>query len=204
MSDMDFKTGISASNPAGLGAALPAPDLDAPILDWEAIYASLYDDVRRIARAQIRQTRIPAYSPSSLVSVTWLRLARHGLSPHNRRHLLALVVRAMRFILVDEARRIQTSKRGDGYAIVPLEEASDTPVSHSPEQLNQLQSLNEALDNLAQIDGRLAQVVELRYFGGFTEPEIAEQLGINTRTVSRDWRKARAWLQSQLKESFTA
>lgn len=162
---------------------------------WERIYALLYEDLRRIARAQVRQLQAPGFSPTSLVSETWLKLSGAHISATDRRHLTVLIARAMRFVLLDEARRIHTAKRGDGVQFVPLEEALALPESV---QMEQLLALGKALESLAELDERLARTVELRYFGGLTEPEIAQALGVTVRTVSRDWRKARAWLKTQL------
>lgn len=163
---------------------------------WDRIYTLLYDDLRMVARSQIRQQRRGGVgSPTSLISETWLRLAGSPLAVKDRSHLITLMARAMRFVLLDETRRTLTEKRGDGLDLVPLQ---DVPEPGQASSLEQLLTLDQALNALARVDGRLADVVELRYFGGLTETEVAEVLGITERTVRRDWRKARAFLQCQL------
>ncbi|MCR6664202.1 MAG: ECF-type sigma factor [Luteimonas sp.] len=163
---------------------------------WDRIYALLYDDLRRVARSQIRQQRRGAAgSPTSLISETWLRLAGSPMAVNDRSHLITLMARAMRFVLLDETRRMLTEKRGEGAEMLSLDEA---PEPGQASTLDQLLSLDQALNALARLDSRLADVVELRYFGGLTEPEVAEILGVTERTIRRDWRKARAFLHSQL------
>lgn len=167
---------------------------------WDRIYALLYDDLHKVARSQIRRQRRGG-SPTSLISETWLRLADSTLTVNDRSHLITLMARAMRFVLLDETRRILTEKRGEGMELLPLEEAHE-PASPSP--LDQLLMLDQALDALERVDARLAEVVELRYFGGLTEVEVADVLGVTERTVRRDWRKARAFLHTQLGGDDTA
>lgn len=162
---------------------------------WNQIYNLVYHDLHRIARSLVRQHAQPSLSPTSLVSETWLRLARSQFSANCRSHLTSLIARAMRFVLLDEARRTLTTKRGNN---APTESLSSSHELAVDSQLEQLLEINEALERLAGIDTRLSQVVELRYFGGLDEEEIGEVLGVTTRTVRRDWRRARAFLQSQL------
>ncbi len=162
---------------------------------WDRIFTLLYDDLRVVARSQIRQQRRGAGSPTSLISETWLRLAGSPMAVNDRSHLITLMARAMRFVLLDETRRVLTGKRGEGIEVLALEDAPE-PGQVSP--LEQLLSLDQALNALAKVDPRLVDVVELRYFGGLTEVEVAEVLGVTERTVRRDWRKARAFLHSQL------
>lgn len=168
---------------------------------WDRIYALLYADLHRIARSQIRRQASPRVSPTSLISETWLKLSNAHLKVDSRRHLTSLIARAMRFVLIDQARRALTDAHGEGEQ-VPLQEA--VPDEGSQAQLEQLLSLDQALTALADVDRRLARVVELRYFGGLSEREAAEALGVTERTVSRDWRKARAWLLARLGEDRDA
>lgn len=163
---------------------------------WNRIYSLLYRDLHQIARSQIRQQRRGHMrSPTSLISETWLKLASADFSVENRAHLVALIARAMRFVLLDEVRRALAEKRGEGMDLLPLDETTE-PVQGS--RLEQLLILDEALNDLAKLDPRLAQVVEMRYFGGLSEHEIAGVLKVTERTVRRDWRKARAFLFSHL------
>lgn len=163
---------------------------------WNQIYALIYQDLHRIARSQIRQQLRPGLSPTSLISETWLKLARSHIAATCRPHLISLIARAMRFVLLDEARRALTTKRGGqqiGEAL-PLDEGSIADDSRLAEML----ALDKALETLAGINSRLARVVELRYYGGMEEVEIAELLSVTVRTVRRDWRKARAFLHKHL------
>ena len=161
---------------------------------WEGIYALLYQDLHKVARTLIRQQQRTNCSPTSLISEGWLRLSHADLNVENRSHLTSLIARAMRFVLIDEARRVLSQKHGHGMEIVELD---DAPTSHD-QDLEQLLMLDRALDELARLDKRLMQVVELRYFGGMQEEEIAQLLQVHERTVRRDWRKARAFLFSRL------
>jgi len=163
---------------------------------WHRIYALLYDDLHRIARSQIRRQAGLRLSPTSLISETWLKLAGAELDIHSRRHLTALVARAMRFVLLDEARRVLADKRHAAAGITTLDD--DLAEPGADDRLEQLLALGQALDDLAGIDERLARVVELRYFGGLTEEEVAGTLDLNVRTIRRDWRRARAHLYDAL------
>jgi RNA polymerase sigma factor (TIGR02999 family) len=156
----------------------------------------VHDDLRVIA-ARLLRHEVPGHTlqPTDLVHEAYLRLAGGpAADPQNRAHFLAIAARAMRHLLVDHARRRNAAKRGGGLS----------PVRITNEQVgvdlsfDDLLALDDALDRLAALDGRLRQVVECRFFGGLTEPETAEALGVTTRTVQRDWTRARAWLYQQL------
>lgn len=167
---------------------------------WDRIYALLYAELHRIAHVQIRQRAYGRISATSLVSESWLRLNGARFSVENRRHFTALVARAMRFVLMDEVRRDMAEKRGDGQRAVSLDEEADA--GHDA-ALSEMIALDAALDRLARLDTRLAQLVEMRYFGGLDEAEIAEALGVTDRTLRRDWRRARAFLLTQLGDATT-
>ena len=173
----------------------PAGPVSAESLDQ--VYALLYEDLRRIARSQIRKSRQRSeqFSPTSLVNETWLRLTRAGVSASNRSHVVSLAARAMRFILVDLARQQATEKHGFGVELLPLEAGLDQAATPTPERLL---VIGQGLEQLERIDARAARTVELRYFGGLTDLEVAQLLGVNERTVRRDWRKARAYLSRQI------
>lgn len=158
---------------------------------WDRIYALLYEDLRRIAASNVRRQRMSQSSPTSLVSEAWLRLAQADIPTANRSHLIALMAHAMRYVLLDQARQALSLKRGEGVEALPLEHALNAPEGAS---LEQLLEMDQALEALGQMDERAAKVVELRYFGGMKDPEVAQVLGITERTVGRDWRKARAFL----------
>lgn len=162
---------------------------------WDRVYSLLYDDLHRIARSQIRQRTFGQISATSLVSEGWLRLVGAQVDVESRKHYIALVARAMRYVLMDEVRKGMAAKRGQGQADVPLDEGIDTGGDFV---LEEMIALDAALTKLSAIDARLGQLVEMRYFGGLDEMEIADALGITDRTVRRDWRKARAFLLTQL------
>jgi len=156
-------------------------------------YAAAYADLKQAAHAQLRRGG-GELDTTSLVNETWLKLARgDGFRPEDRKALLALSAHAMRQVLVDHARRLHAEKRGGGAQQVTLHTGIATPDS----AMDVLQ-LHELLDTLAQADPRAAEGVELRCFGGYTEPEIADIQGVTERTVQRDWRRARAFLMAQL------
>lgn len=169
---------------------------------WDRVYALLYAELRQVAVALIRrQYRGQAMSPTSLVSETWIRLSGAELGARDKSHLVTLIVRAMRFVLVDQARRIRAGKRGEGVQVMSLEDSVDVGEDN---RFEQFLVLDKALTGLAEVDPRMARVVEMRYFGGMTLPEIAEALGITERTAGRDWRKARAFLFSVLADGEDA
>ena len=156
-------------------------------------YAAAYDDLKRAAHAQLRRGG-NGLDTTSLVNETYLKLARSdGFQPEDRKALMALSAHAMRQVLVDQARKQQADKRGGGAVAVTLH----TGLAESTSALDVLE-LHELLNTLAQADARAAEGVELRCFGGYTEPEIAGIQGITVRTVQRDWRRALAFLMAQL------
>lgn len=162
---------------------------------WGQILPLVYNDLHRVARAQLRQRAIGDVSATSLVSEAWLRLAGSSALAENRSHYIALVAKAMRYVLMDEARRDMTVKHGSGQSKQALTDDLDIPDEKTIENLI---CLDAALTRLFSIDERLGQLVELRYFGGLDEQEIATVLGVTDRTLRRDWRRARAFLLTQL------
>ena len=163
----------------------------------DRLYPLVYEQLRRIAHRRMRAER-PGHTlgTTGLVHETYLRLVdRTRVEWHDRAQFYALAARAMRRVLVDYARRYRTLQRGGGLRRVPLTE--DAALTERGEALL---ALDEALERLAALNGRLSQVVECRYFAGLTEDETAEVLGVTTRTVQRDWVKARGWLYLELRE----
>ena len=161
-----------------------------------SLVASVYDDLRRIARAQLRQERIrDGLSTTALVHESYVRLADlTRLSVRDRGHFFAIAATAMRRIIVDYARERTALKRGGDLQRVPLEDAAAT--THA----TYIVDVHDALGRLEQADGTLARVVECRFFGGYSEQETADALGLSLRTVQRAWARARAWLQMDLGE----
>jgi RNA polymerase sigma factor (TIGR02999 family) len=157
----------------------------------------LYGELRRLARSRMRRMgALTLLDTTGLVHEAYLRMqGAQGLAFPDRHHFLAYAARVMRALAVDAARGRKALKRGAGAAFVTLE--IDTGVA-APCMPDNVLRVNEALDELAQVDPRLANVVELRFFGGLTEAEIAEHLQLTERTVQRDWRKARLFLLAAL------
>ncbi|MEZ4450516.1 MAG: ECF-type sigma factor [Nannocystaceae bacterium] len=156
----------------------------------------IYGELRRIAAAQMRRERDDhTLSPTEVIHEAFVRLAgAEQPSIQDRIHFLAIAARQMRHILVDHARRRAADKRGGPARPIPFEEASF--VTDRPEALC---ALDDAIAALAEVDERKARVVELRHFGGMTQQEIAEVLGVHVNTVARDLRMAEAWLHRELR-----
>lgn len=158
----------------------------------------VYDELRRLAHRQRgRVNPGDTLTTTTLVHEAYLKLVDQTRADfHDRSHFLAVAAMAMRQIIIDHARERQAQKRGGGRHQVDL----DDNVLAVESQAQELLELDEALKQLAQVDGRLAQVVQCRFFGGLTEEETAEALGVTARTVRRDWTKAKALLYARLKE----
>jgi RNA polymerase sigma factor (TIGR02999 family) len=162
----------------------------------EKLTPLIYEELRRLAHYYMEGQR-PDHTlqTTALVNEAYVRLAdQKRPNFNNRSHFLAVAAKAMRQILVNHAKAAQRQKRGAGASKVELEKAALI----SPEQPRAILDLNDALERLAMLDSRKAQVVELRYFGGLNQEEIAEVLKISTVTVRRDWVFARAWLYAEL------
>jgi RNA polymerase sigma-70 factor (ECF subfamily) len=174
------------------------------LADWsrgdDAAFAKLtpliYEELRRIAHRHMGGQR-PDHTlqTTALVNEAYLRLTDQT-KPNwqSRAHFFAVAARAMRQILVSYARSNRAQKRGGGGARIELDEAAIL----SPEQSKEIVDLHEALERLATLDSRKAQVVELKFFGGLNYDEIAEVLKIARMTVRRDWEFARLWLYTEL------
>jgi RNA polymerase sigma-70 factor, ECF subfamily len=159
----------------------------------------VYEELRRLAHHYMQQQR-PDHTlqTTALVHEAYLKLAVHAEPNYaNRSHFLAVAAKAMRQILVDHAKATLRDKRGGGSKPVELDEAAVL----SPEPTREIVELDEALEKLATLDARKARVVELAYFGGLTQDEIAETLDVSVVTVRRDWTFSRAWLYAKLRES---
>jgi len=156
----------------------------------------VYGELRRLAHRYMNAERTEhTLQTTALVNEAYLRLADQT-NPRwqNRAHFFAVAARAMRQILVNYARSQRSQKRGGGAFKMELDEAALV----SPEESKEIIYLHEALERLAILDSRKAQVVELKYFGGLTYDEIAEVLKISQVTVRRDWEFARLWLYTEL------
>ena len=160
------------------------------------LFRLVHHELRRIARRYVaRWRRGQTLETAAVVNEAYLRLAaQRGSSWQDRAHFFAVSAKAMRHILIDHARRRGVAKRGGGLGRVTFDEAAVSPVGKPAE----LVALDEALVSLAEDYPRRSQVVELRYFGGLTNEEIAEVLDVSPTTIERDWRYARAWLHQKL------
>jgi RNA polymerase sigma factor (TIGR02999 family) len=155
----------------------------------------VHDDLRRIAGRCMRGERAGhTLQATALLNEAWIELVHDNIDWQNRAHFFALAARCMRRILVEYARARGSVKRGGGAFRIEL---TDTLLV-AEDQLETVLIVDEALSQLLEWDARQAEIVELRYFGGLTEDEIAAVLGISTRTVKRDWGMARGWLASRL------
>jgi RNA polymerase sigma factor (TIGR02999 family) len=161
------------------------------------LIAAVYKDLRGVARRRLRAERDNhSLVPTALVHEAYLRLvALRRVSWQNRAHFFAIAARVMRHVLVDHARGRAAAKRGGEACQVPL---SDGARRAAPVDVDLL-DLDIALDKLAVIDQRLADLVVLRYFGGLTVEETAEEMGLSPATVKRDWSHARAWMFRELR-----
>jgi RNA polymerase sigma factor (TIGR02999 family) len=163
----------------------------------DRLYAAVYDDLRWIAHRQLQGER-PGHTlgTTGLVHETYMRLVDlDQIEWGDRGHFFRAAAGAMRRILVDYAGKHRAARRGGGLS-AGLLDANAAAAARS----DMLVALDEALERLAGLSQRMVQVVECRFFGGLTEDETAEALGVTTRTVQRDWAKARAWLYVQLCE----
>jgi RNA polymerase sigma factor (TIGR02999 family) len=172
--------------------------------DAEAeLWPVVYGELKTLARAVLRGRRRPAGpQTTTLVHEAYLRLVGADSEDWNdRRHFYAIAARAMRYVLVDDARRRLSGKRGSGRAGVTLsdelEERLGDPLARRAEEVL---AVHQALDRLGEVNPRHVRLVELRYFSGFTVDETAEALGISRPTVVRDWRAVRVWLHGVLAE----
>lgn len=169
---------------------------DAEAMD--RLMALVYDELRRIAHAQLRRED-PGHtlSTTALIHEAYVRLVdTTRIEWRDRAHFFGVTAAVMRRVLIDYARRYHSAKRGNRPARVSLDE-SNIAVE---ERADILVALDDALTRLAAIDERLARVVECRFFGGLTEEETAEVVGVNARTVRRDWVKAKGWLYQELQQ----
>lgn len=165
----------------------------------DRLFGLVYEELRSMARRRLRGERAGhTLDPTALVHEAFLKLGgRDGRLPddlQNRAHFLALAGRAMRQVLVDHARRKSSQKRGGDWQ----RETLTSEVMGADVSLDEFLALDAALTELEGVDARLRQVVEYRFFAGLGEDEIAALLGVTTRTVQRDWVKARAWLHKEL------
>ncbi len=160
------------------------------------LFETIYPTLRKLARSQLNAHRRGTICTTDLVNEASLKLiGADGLGNlENRGHLMALVAKAMRQILVDHARKRNSQKRGGDWARIELDESE-----HAADRLPaQVLALEEALTRLGEVDERCQKVVELKFFGGCTIDEIAELLDVSAGTVKAEWRKSRAFLYAEM------
>lgn len=162
------------------------------------LFELVYPELKRIARHRLKRDDGGTYlNTTALVNECYLKFSGAGqLSPQDRAHFLAYAASAMRSIVVDAARARLTDRRNSGERAVTLDSAI---VDATPSGEEELLYVHEAMAELQRIDKRMAQVVEMRYFGGMTDAEIGEALELSAKTVRRDWDKARMILAASLR-----
>ncbi|CAN5601158.1 sigma-70 family RNA polymerase sigma factor [soil metagenome] len=187
-----------------MSASPPRQHVTQMLVDWSRgnreaavqLMPLVYDELRLIARGYLQRERSDhTLQATALVHEAYLRMVdQTQLSWENRAHFFGMAAQVMRRILVDHARRHRAEKRGGEWAKVELDEAR---LSASLRPVD-LVALDEALLDLAKLDPRQSQIVELRFFGGLTIEEAAEVLDVSPRTVRREWRIAKAWLRREI------
>lgn len=157
----------------------------------------MYNELRRLAHRHLRSERTGhTLNTTALVHEAWLRMSQaYSLPDAESTRFLAVASTTMRRVLVDHARRIRSEKRGNDVAHEPLE-AADRFLTAS--QSEELVALDDALIRLTSVDPRAGEVVVMRFFGGLTENETADAMGISPKTVQRTWVSARAWLRKEI------
>lgn len=160
----------------------------------DRVMSLVYADLRRLAGARLRAGASPTLNPSDLVHEAFIRLLDQQARWAGRAHFLAVAAMTIRRVLVDHARARRAGKRGGEAVRVDL---TDVEADSGPPIVD-LIALDEGLQELAAMDARQAQVVEMRYFGGMSFEEIAGVLGTSVATAKRDWRSARLWLRWRL------
>jgi RNA polymerase sigma factor (TIGR02999 family) len=186
--DMPTAQGVDAEPPAA-----PEPGDEAARL-----FTALYEELRRLARREVRRSGAADYvSTGTLVHEAWLQISeRQSLSFEDPARFLAYAARAMRGLVIDRVRARHAQKRGGGFVITSL----DTEHAEQIASPQALQEIGDALDELAALEPGLAEVVDLKFFCGFTLGDIANMKGVSERTVQRQWDKARMFLHRALGE----
>ena len=167
--------------------------------ELDDLFSVTYEELRRLAFSVKRGDQSATLSPTALVNEAWLKLAKSPrFASTSPLHFKRIAARAMRQVLVEAARRRHAGKRGGPDAVViPFDDARDGDVWAGKDLL----ALDRALDDLAQIEPRQAQMVESRFFGGLDIPETAALLDVSEATILRDWRAAKAWLAHELRQA---
>ena len=163
-----------------------------------AVTPLIYEELRRLARKHMRGERANhTLQSTALVHEAYVRLLGQNVEWKSRTHFYAIAAKMMRRILMDHAKKHKASKRGSGVAAQSLDE----PALVAQESTKELIALDDALTTLAKIDPQRSEIVELRYFGGLSNEESAEVLGISPATVQRQWAGAKVWLYNEMSDS---
>jgi RNA polymerase sigma factor (TIGR02999 family) len=167
---------------------------------FDEIVSRVHGELRKMARQQLRKAPPGSTLDTvALINEAWMRLAdESGIDWQSRAHFYAVTARAMRFIVVDHARRASAEKRGSGDTLLPLDEELAIADASRPAAPELVLAVHAAIDRLATFNERLARIVECRFFAGMNDNELAEALDVTPRTVQRDWIRAKAWLQREL------
>jgi RNA polymerase sigma factor (TIGR02999 family) len=165
----------------------------------QALFPTLYNELRRLARSRLAGSARPTLlDTSALVHEAFMRMQRDGgVTLANREHFLAYAATTMRSIVIDFVRRRKAERRGGGLQRITLDTLAAEQLGARTD--DEIIAVHEALETLADVDQRLVLVVEMRYFAGLTDAEIGEALGVTDRTVRRDWERARLLLAQLLK-----
>ncbi|MFN0105143.1 MAG: sigma-70 family RNA polymerase sigma factor [Bryobacteraceae bacterium] len=162
----------------------------------ELLFQAVHRELKLIARRRLRSERKGhTMQPTALVGEAYEKLINQRQKTwHNKAHFMAVASRVMRQVLIDYARRRKSSKRGGSKELVEL---NDAQAAVTP-NLDIVLAVHEALEQLAEFDERQARIVEMVFFGGLTQEQVAESFGLDVRTIKRDWEMARAWLAKRL------
>lgn len=165
----------------------------------ERLFPLIYDELKRQARNFLRHERADhTLQPTALVHEAYLKMIKQSsVAAENRQHFFAIASRVMRQILVDHARRHNAEKRGGAAERFSIENMDILPEQSAADLLD----LDEALQKLEKFDNRKCRVVDMRFFGGLKEKEIAEVIGVTEKTVRRDWHFAKLWLYRELSQT---
>lgn len=161
----------------------------------DVLWTQLHDRLRGLARHRLAREGSTDCDPTELVHEAFIKLDGMRIAPRDRLHFLGLAARAMRQVLVDQARRRRRDKRGGGAPDLTLSSQWIDAEQRGPVDTLDLE---RALESLSRLDERKGRAVELSYFGGLTDEEVAGVIGVSTATVKRDLRTARAWLATEL------
>jgi RNA polymerase sigma factor (TIGR02999 family) len=190
------------SNHLRVAHAMSAPDEQPPASDADArvdLFATLYADLRRIAQSALRRSGSQlTVSPTTLLHEAWMKISgRDALQFPDRAHFMAYASRAMRRLVIDFVREKHALKRGAAFELTVM----PTEVPEHAADAQELDRLSEALDELGTVDPGLSELVDLKFFCGFSFAEIGAMREVSERTVQRDWNKARLFLHDVMREA---